>query len=504
MTDTHGSGEAEQIAARRAKLERLRAAGYAFPNDFKRSREPDGQEHDAATLRARYGEYGKDALAAMDLSVAVAGRLMNVRGPFRIIRDGSGTMQLYLSRHAPAALREAVESWDIGDIVAGSGQLEKSGRGDLYVDLAEARLLTKALRPLPGSEYYGIADQELKYRRRYLDLIMSEETRTRFVLRTRIISAFRRFLSERGFLEVETPMMHPIPGGATARPFITHHNALDMDLYLRVAPELYLKRLIVGGFERVFELGRNFRNEGLSPKHNPEFTMLEFYQAYATFEDLMDFSGEMLRFVLGEALGTTSVTFAGQSIDFGAPIPRRTVREMLVERAGVPDAIADDVGRLRAYARERNLAVPDDVSLGSLQFGLFEALVEEHITDPVFVTHLPTDVSPLARRNAGDPGLTDRFELFVMGREIANGFSELNDADDQAERFRRQVAARDAGDQEAMHYDADYVRALEYGMPPTAGEGVGIDRLVMLLTGSTNIRDVLLFPHMRPEAGLGE
>ena len=492
-----GSGEAEQIAWRRSKLARLREAGYGFPNDFRRTQASDGTEHDSAVLERDFCDQGKEALAELGAEVAISGRLMNRRGPFLVIRDGAGDIQFYLDKNADPDLKAIVEDWDIGDVVAGRGVLAKSNRGALYVDLEQARLLTKALRPLPD-QYYGVQDTELRYRRRYLDLIMNEDSRRTFRVRSAIVQAIRSFMTDRAFMEVETPMMQVIPGGAAAKPFVTHHNSLDLDLYLRVAPELFLKRLTVGGFERVFEINRNFRNEGLSTRHNPEFTMLEFYWAYADYEDLMDLTEAMLRFICEQVFGGTAVEYQGQSIDFGVPIARMSVRETLLSYAGLEPAVVDDVEQLRALAMRRGIDGAASMGLGSLRFALFEGLVEETITQPVFVTQYPTEVSPLSRRNDADPEVTDRFELFCMGREIANGFSELNDAEDQAERFRRQVEMKDAGDDEAMHYDEDYVTALEYGLPPTAGEGIGIDRLVMLFTDSASIRDVLLFPHMRP------
>jgi lysyl-tRNA synthetase class 2 len=494
-----GSGEAEQIAWRREKLDALKGRGFAFPNDFRRSREADGTEHDSAVLEARYGDLEKAELEEKGFRVAIAGRLVNRRGPFLVIRDGAGEIQFYLDKKSEAALKDEVDDWDVGDLVCGEGVLSKSGRGALYVYLESARVLTKALRPLPDG-YYGVQDTELRYRRRYLDLIMNEDVRRTFRVRSAVVQHIREFMNAGDFMEVETPMLQVIPGGATAKPFVTHHNALDMDLYLRVAPELFLKRLTVGGFERVYEINRNFRNEGLSTKHNPEFTMLEFYWAYADYDDLMDLTEAMLRGLCERVLGTTTITYQGTELDFGAPIPRLPVRDTLIRYAELDAATVDDRDALAALAAEHGVEVGDDWGLGRIRFALFEALVEDRITQPVFVTQYPTEVSPLSRRNDDDPTVTDRFELFVMGREIANGFSELNDAVDQAERFREQVAQKDAGDDEAMHYDADYVMALEYGLPPTAGEGVGIDRLVMLLTDSASIRDVLLFPHMRPRA----
>ena len=497
-----GSSEAEQMAWRRGKLAGLRSHGWDFPNDFKRSADEDGTEHTAARLQARYGDWEKAALEAEGLRVTLAGRLMNRRGPFLVLQEGSGTIQFYLAKGAEEGLRETVTQWDIGDIVAGTGTLEKSGKGDLYLNLTDARLLTKALRPLPD-QYYGIADTELRYRRRYLDLIMNEASRETFRVRSQVVSAVRRFLEERRFMEVETPMMHVIPGGAAAKPFVTHHNALDMPLFLRIAPELYLKRLTVGGFERVFEINRNFRNEGLSSKHNPEFTMLEFYWAYADYRDLMDLTETLLRGLCEQVLGTSTVTYQGTVLDFAKPFARLTVPEALLAYADMTEAAVRDPAALTARLQGQGVKVASSWGLGRLQFELFEAEVEDKITDPVFLTQHPTEVSPLARRNADNPELTDRFELFIMGREIANGFSELNDPEDQAERFKAQVALLDEGDEEAMHYDDDYITALEYGMPPTAGEGIGIDRLVMLLTDAPSIRDVLLFPHLRPKTADG-
>lgn len=492
-----GSSEAEQIEWRRGKLGELRESGWNFPNGFRRSRHEDGREHDSGLLAAIHGGLDKPELESRNVQVSLAGRLMNRRGPFLVIQDGAGQIQFYLDKHADPELKTLVESWDIGDIVAGAGRLEKSGKGALYVNLARAELLTKALRPLPD-QYYGLADTELRYRRRYLDLIMNPDSRRVFAVRSAIVRGIREFMENAGFMEVETPMMQVIPGGATARPFVTHHNALDMDLYLRVAPELFLKRLTVGGFEKVFEINRNFRNEGLSTRHNPEFTMLEFYWAYAGYEDLMDLTETLLRQLCEQVLGSTKISYQGHEIDFGKPIDRVSVRDSLIRFGGLSDTLADDREALLDLARGRGVKVTPDWGLGRLQFALFEEMVEEKLTDPVFITRYPTEVSPLARRNDDDPAVTDRFELFVMGREIANGFAELNDAEDQAARFREQAQQKSAGDDEAMHYDADFVMALEYGLPPTSGEGIGIDRLVMLLTDQASIRDVLLFPHMRP------
>ena len=392
-----------------------------------------------------------------------------------------------------------IKSWDLGDIVGATGPLHKSGKGDLYINMEEARLLTKALRPLPD-KYHGLADQELRYRQRYVDLIVSPESRQIFRMRSNIIAFIRDYMSGLDFMEVETPMMHVIPGGAAAKPFVTHHNALDMDMYLRIAPELYLKRLVVGGFERVFEVNRSFRNEGLSTRHNPEFTMLEFYWAYADYEDAMNLTEDMLRKLAETVLGSTTVYYQGGSYDFSRPFTRVTVFDAILQHN--PDISAQqlsDASAARLIAQNLGISLKESWELGKVQIEIFEKTVEHLLDQPTFITAYPTEVSPLARRSDGDPFVTDRFEFFVGGRELANGFSELNDAEDQAERFLSQVAQKETGDEEAMHFDQDYIRALEYGLPPTAGEGIGIDRLVMLLTDSSSIRDVLLFPHMRPE-----
>jgi len=423
------------------------------------------------------------------------------KASFVHLQDMSGRIQLYLQRDAlPEGVYEQFKrDWDLGDIVGAEGRLFQTRTGELSVQCDDLRLLTKALRPLP-EKFHGLTDQESRYRQRYLDLIMNEASRRTFQTRTRVVQFLRSYLDGRGFLEVETPMMQVIPGGATARPFITHHNALDMQLFLRIAPELYLKRLVVGGFERVYEINRNFRNEGLSTRHNPEFTMLEFYEAYADYHDLMDLTEDMLRRLTIDIVGSTTVGYQGETYDFGRPFARMTVKESILRyNPGLDSAALDDPEAARAFAVRLDIPVKDGWGLGKLQIEIFEKTVEARLTDPTFITAYPTEVSPLARRNDADPFVTDRFEFFVGGREIANGFSELNDAEDQAERFRRQVQEKEAGDAEAMHFDADYVRALEHGMPPTAGEGIGIDRLVMILTDSPSIRDVLLFPHMRPE-----
>ena len=485
--------ENKLIAERRAKLARLRELRNPFPNDFRRSAW-------AGDLQREYGASSKEELEAENREYAVAGRLIRNRGAFLLIQDDSGQIQLYLNRQAldEQTLAE-IKGWDLGDIVCARGPVHKSGKGDLYINMHEARLLTKALRPLPD-KYHGLADQELRYRQRYVDLIVNPESREVFRLRSRIVRFIRDYMDGRGFMEVETPMMQVIPGGAAAKPFITHHNALDLDMYLRIAPELYLKRLVVGGFEQVYEINRNFRNEGLSTRHNPEFTMLEFYWAYADYRDAMDLTEDMLRQLTAQVLGDTTVHCQGSTYDFSQPFARMTVFDsILAHNPDIAAAELADEQAARAIAEGLGIPLKDSWGLGKVQIEIFEKTVEHRLDQPTFITAYPTEVSPLARRNDDDPFVTDRFEFFVGGRELANGFSELNDAEDQAERFRAQVAEKDAGDEEAMHYDADYIRALEYGLPPTAGEGIGIDRLVMLLTDSPSIRDVLLFPHMRPE-----
>jgi lysyl-tRNA synthetase class 2 len=501
MTDAHDATTGQDaahddnklIAQRREKLSALREQGVAFPNDFRRS-------DLAADLLARYAESTKEQLEAGEpVLTQVAGRLIRMRGPFLVLQDASGQIQLYLNHKEYSEEQNALnKSLDLGDIVGVSGHVFRTGKGELTVWAKELRLLTKALRPLPD-KYHGLSDTEVRYRQRYVDLIANDETRRTFVIRSRIIDCIRAFMSKRGFMEVETPMMQVIPGGAVARPFITHHNALDIDMYLRIAPELFLKRLVVGGFEKVYEINRNFRNEGLSTRHNPEFTMMEFYQAYADYRELMDMTEALFRTVAQDVLGTTTLSYQGQQLDFGQPFARLSVCEAIVRY--VPDvtlAQLQDMNELKALAQRFGITPKGDWGKGRLQMELFELKVEHELQQPTFVTEYPTEVSPLARRNDHNPEITDRFELFIGGREIANGFSELNDAEDQAERFHAQVAAKDAGDDEAMHFDADYIIALEYGMPPTAGEGIGIDRLVMLYTDSPSIRDVLLFPHMRP------
>jgi len=418
-----------------------------------------------------------------------------------VLQDVSGQIQLYINRQVldEESLAE-IKSWDIGDIVGVRGSLQRSGKGDLYVDMHEAQLLTKSLRPLPD-KYHGLSDREIRYRQRYVDLIINEETRELFRRRSVALDSLRDFLTDRAFLEVETPAMQTIPGGATARPFITHHNALSRDMYLRVAPELYLKRLVVGGFERVFEVARNFRNEGLSTRHNPEFTMLEYYCAYADYLDAMDMTEAMLRYTAERVTGGLQVAYQDEVFDFAQPFARMSVLEaVLAYNADLSVEDLTDLDRVRGVAGRKGVQVKAEYGIGRLQIEIFEETVESRLRQPTFITGYPTEVSPLARRNDNDPTVTDRFELFIGGRELANGFSELNDPEDQAERFQEQVRMKDSGDNEAMHYDADYVTALEYGLPPCAGVGIGVDRLVMFLTDSPAIRDVLLFPHMRPLA----
>ncbi len=491
--------ENKLIAVRREKLSNLREQeGSTFPNDFRPS-------HKSQALKDEFGEESKEALEQLGKVVSVAGRVVAMRGAFLAIQDVAGRMQLYVSKEA----RPFAKKLDLGDIVGVKGQLHKSGKGDLYVQMDEPTLLTKSLRPLPD-KFHGLADQEMRYRQRYVDLIANPEVRDTFRVRSQIVAFIRSYLNGKEFLEVETPMLQAIPGGASARPFVTHHNALDIDMYLRIAPELYLKRLVVGGFDRVYEINRNFRNEGLSTRHNPEFTMLEFYQAYADYNDLMDLTEDMLRQLCEQVMGTTQIRNTEKNADgeitaetvydFTKPFTRISVFDSILHYN--PELSASDIDTIEAarqVAQGLHIPMKDSWELGKIQIEIFEKTVEHRLSDPTFITEYPTEVSPLARRNDDNPFVTDRFEFFVGGREIANGFSELNDAEDQAERFQAQVAEKDSGDDEAMHYDADYVRALEYGLPPTAGQGIGIDRLVMMLTDSPSIRDVLLFPAMRPE-----
>ncbi len=501
--DNNTTDENKLIAERRAKLSAIREQRNAFPNSFRR----DAYAQD---LQEELGDKDKESLEQLDRRAAVAGRIMAKRGPFLVLQDMSGRIQAYVDKKKlPEEQLPEIKTWDIGDIIGCEGPVHKSGKGDLYVYMEKVELLTKSLRPLPD-KFHGLQDQEIRYRQRYIDLIVSEESRNIFQVRSKMVSFMRNYLDSANFMEVETPMMQVIPGGATARPFVTHHNSLDMDMYLRIAPELYLKRLVVGGFERVYEINRNFRNEGLSTRHNPEFTMLEFYQSYADYNDLMDLTEDMLRKMAQSVLGTTTLinttkdengeVVETKEYDLSQPFQRISVFDSILHFN--PELKPEDINTLesaRKVAEGLHIPIKDIYGLGKVQIEIFEKTVEDRLDQPTFITEYPTEVSPLARRSDDNPFVTDRFEFFVGGREIANGFSELNDAEDQAERFQAQVAEKDAGDDEAMHYDADYVAALEYGLPPTAGEGIGIDRLVMLFTDSPSIRDVLLFPHMRPQ-----
>lgn len=497
-SDQNGAGNIESIdenkliAQRREKLNAIREQGNAFPNNFRRN-------DYAADLHAKFGDKDKEELAALAVEACVAGRIIRQRGPFIVIQDMSGQIQLYLNIKEFADEKKAeIKSWDLGDIIGTQGLVFRTDKGELSIRVKDISLLTKSLRPLPD-KHKGLTDTELRYRQRYLDLIANEESRATFIARSKIVTAIRSFMNERRYMEVETPMMQIIPGGAVARPFVTHHNSLDQDMYLRIAPELYLKRLVVGGFERVYELNRNFRNEGLSTRHNPEFTMLEFYQAYADYHDLMELTEQMLRKIALEVVGSGTVTYQGVELDFEKPFAKMTILDAIVDKVeGVTKEQLSDLDSVRALAKTMGIEAKDHWGSGKFQLEIFDAKVEESLQQPTFITEYPTEVSPLARRNDDNPEISDRFELFIGGREIANGFSELNDSEDQAERFKAQVAEKDAGDNEAMHFDQDYITALEYGMPPTAGEGIGIDRLVMLFTDSASIRDVLLFPHMRP------
>ncbi|KTD32410.1 lysine tRNA synthetase [Legionella moravica] len=493
MTDEH-LDESEVYHIRKQKLAELRTSGFDFPNQFRR-------EHLAADLNAEFSEYDKETLAQKQIKAAVAGRIVLRRimgkASFFHIQDVSGRIQIYIRANDLPEVYEQFKHWDLGDIVGVKGELFITNTGELTLNAEHVELLTKSLRPLPD-KFHGLADQELKYRKRYVDLIANEESRKTFLIRSRLIQAFRRFMDNNQYLEVETPMMHPIPGGAVARPFVTHHNSLDMTMYLRIAPELYLKRLVVGGFERVYEINRNFRNEGISTRHNPEFTMIEFYQAYADYKDLMNLTEELLHYLCDEVIGTRQVEYQGHLIDFNQPFARMSVKEAILKyHPEIQAAQLESIEGCRAILKQLNLPYKDTDGLGKLQMIVFEETVEHQLFQPTFITSYPTEISPLARRSNADPEVTDRFEFFIAGREIANGFSELNDAEDQAERFRKQVEEKDAGDLEAMHFDSDYIEALEYGLPPTAGEGIGVDRLVMLFTNSQSIRDVILFPHLR-------
>lgn len=479
---------------RQQKLADLRAQGFAFPNEFRRNAL-------AQDLLNSHGEKNKEMLAEEKISVAIAGRMMLRRvmgkASFFHLQDVSGRIQVYIKANDLPEVYESFKHWDLGDIIGVKGFLFITQTGELTIHAEEVVLLTKSLRPLPD-KFHGLADQEKRYRQRYVDLIANEESRKVFLARTKVLQSIRQFMNKHAFLEVETPMLHPIPGGAAARPFATHHNALDMAMFLRIAPELYLKRLVIGGFERVYEINRNFRNEGLSTRHNPEFTMMEFYQAYADYQDLMDFTEDLLKTVAIEVLGQLKFDYQGTQIDFGQPFERLTMLESLLKYQNQwTKAQLTDFAMCKQIVSDLGLETTSEDGIGKLQMMLFEEKVEHLLIQPTFITGYPTEVSPLARASMDNSQMTDRFELFIAGRELANGFSELNDPHDQAERFHRQVAAKNAGDLEAMHFDQDYIEALEYGLPPTAGEGIGIDRLVMLLTNMPSIRDVILFPHLR-------
>ena len=489
--------ENQIMALRREKLQALRQQGIAFPNDFQR-------DAFAQDLQNQYGELSKEELDPQGVPVKIAGRMMLKRAmgkaSFATVQDVSGQIQLYINNQGVGEeAHEAFKHWDLGDIVGAEGTLFKTNHGELTVRVSTIRLLTKSLRPLPD-KHKGLTDQEQKYRQRYADLITNADSRDTFIKRSQIIQSVRNYMVGERYLEVETPMMHPIPGGATAKPFVTHHNALDMPLYLRIAPELYLKRLVVGGFERVFEINRNFRNEGISVRHNPEFTMMELYMAYADYHDLIELTESLFRTLAQEVLGTTKVTYGEHVFDFGKPFEKLTMREAIKKYRPETDmADLDNFDAAKALAESIGITVEKSWGLGRIVTEIFDEVAEAHLIQPTFITEYPAEVSPLARRNDVNPEITDRFEFFIGGREIGNGFSELNDAEDQAERFQEQVNAKAAGDDEAMFYDEDYVTALEYGLPPTAGLGIGIDRMIMLFTNSHTIRDVILFPAMRPQ-----
>lgn len=492
MTDHN---ENDFIAQRRAKLAELREQGKAFPNHFKR-------DALGADLHAKYDHLSNEDLIERKITVKVAGRMMMIRvmgkASFVHLQDMSGHIQLYVARDSlPENVYEKFKTWDLGDIVGATGYLFKTKTGELSIHATNIELLTKALRPLPD-KFHGLTDQEQRFRQRYVDLMVNQEPRRVFQIRSKIVASLRRFLDSQGFMEVETPMMHPLVGGAAARPFTTHHNALDMPLFLRIAPELYLKRLVVGGFEKVYEINRNFRNEGVSTRHNPEFTMVEFYQAYATYEDLMDFTEVMLRHISQEVLGTTTIHYQGHEIDLAKPFTRMTMREAILHYADdINECDLDDLTKAKVIAKKYKIELNARDGLGKIHQELFDKVAEPHLFQPTFITQYPKEVSPLARVNDDNDFITDRFEFFAGGREVANGFSELNDAEDQAERFRGQMAMKEAGDAETMDYDEDFITALEYGLPPTAGEGIGIDRLVMFFTDNASIRDVILFPLLR-------
>ena len=499
MLDNNEVDENRLIAERRAKLEHIRKESKAsgHPNTFRRLKL-------AKELIKDFENKSKDDLICNTYTTSVAGRIMAKRGPFMVLQDVSGRIQVYANKQVQEELKEKYHGLDIGDIIGVKGQVHRSDRGELYVNMDEYELQTKALRPLP-EKFHGLTDQEQRYRQRYVDLIINEESRNTMIMRSKVVAAIRQFMLKHQFMEVETPMMHPIAGGASARPFITHHNALDIDMYLRIAPELYLKRLVVGGFERVFEINRNFRNEGISPRHNPEFTMMEFYMAYADYNDLIDFTEDLLSSVAKELCGTTALPYGEHVIEFSGPYTRMTMLEAIQhynpDNRRIQDLSYEQIKNKELMvdiATEVGVEVESFWTCGQLLEEIFGETAEPKLLQPTFITGYPADISPLARRSDEDPFITDRFEFFVGGREVANGFSELNDAQDQDSRFKAQMAAKDAGDDEAMQYDEDYIRALEFGLPPTAGQGIGIDRLVMLFTNSHTIRDVILFPSLRP------
>jgi lysyl-tRNA synthetase class 2 len=489
------------IQERRAKLQELRQAGVAFPNHFK-------PEHNAQTLHQDYDAIDKPGLEEKNIHVVVAGRMMLKRvmgkASFATIQDGSGRIQLYVARdlvnnEQNPELYSAFKKWDMGDIIGAKGKLFKTNTNELTIEVTEIILLTKSLRPLP-EKFHGLQDQEMKYRQRYVDLMVNQDTKDTFLTRSKAMQSIREFMGNNQFLEVETPMLHPIPGGASAKPFKTHHNALDMEMFLRIAPELYLKRLVVGGFDRVFEINRNFRNEGLSVRHNPEFTMMEFYAAYADYQWLMTFTEDCIRACIQSCGLDLKLTYQEKEIDFAKDFDRLTLVQAIEKYS--PQYKEQDLQNVEFLSKEVQRlgeGLPTNATRGSLQLALFEAVAEEHLWHPTYIIDYPTEVSPLARASDTDPSITERFELFIAGREIANGFSELNDPEEQAARFKKQVEQKEAGDDEAMFYDADFIRALEYGLPPTGGCGIGIDRLIMLITNKPSIRDVILFPHMRPE-----
>lgn len=499
MLDNNEVDENRLIAERRTKLEHIRkeSKSNGHPNTFRRLKL-------AKELIKDFENKSKDDLICNTYTTSVAGRVMAKRGPFMVLQDVSGRIQVYANKQVQEELKEKYHGLDIGDIIGVKGQVHRSDRGELYVNMDEYELQTKALRPLP-EKFHGLTDQEQRYRQRYVDLIINEESRNTMIMRSKVVAAIRQFMLKHQFMEVETPMMHPIAGGASARPFITHHNALDIDMYLRIAPELYLKRLVVGGFERVFEINRNFRNEGISPRHNPEFTMMEFYMAYADYNDLIDFTEDLLSSVAKELCGTTALPYGEHVIEFSGPYTRMTMLEAIQhynpDNRRIQDLSYEQIKNKELMvdiATEVGVEVESFWTCGQLLEEIFGETAEPKLLQPTFITGYPADISPLARRSDEDPFITDRFEFFVGGREVANGFSELNDAQDQDSRFKAQMAAKDAGDDEAMQYDEDYIRALEFGLPPTAGQGIGIDRLVMLFTNSHTIRDVILFPSLRP------